>query len=431
MGAGIMASAVAPAAAQAADPPVVTGAHSDYDNNAYDTLVVSARSGSDITAITAHVLDPSTRAEVASTGAFTLRSGTATDGVWAGVPLVLDAVGEYVVDVEVTDADGHHVRTDGIGSLNYAVASYFDGVTLDRTATTYEHRSVTVRGKLLGRYPGTHEIIPVGGVYLVVYGLANYGEATTEADGSFTAEVTIAYESEFLQAIFNSSSVGLISSTSDTYPVTIKPRPVRVTVAVDRTRIDYGQTVTAAGRITWRAGGRWVPMPNVTAFVLRCTQPDVDHCDYIASVVTGGDGRFTYTYAPSAGTYIGVSHFEYTADGGVDPYVQAGFGASKLVIVDQPSAFSDFTAARDSEGLIAVHGRFGFTNRQAPAHFDVQLQYSADGVDGWQTYQTFTDQWEFGVTGVSMPQTVSWRAVYPGELGWQRTVSEVISVPAL
>ena len=171
-------------------------------------------------------------------------------------------------------------------------------------------------------------------------------------------------------------------------------------------------------------------MPNVTAFVLGCSQPDRDRCAYLASVVTGEDGRFTYSYAPGESTYIGVSHVEYSADGGVDPYVQPGFGASKLVVVDQPAAFSDFTAGRDSAGLISVHGRFDFTNHRAPAHFDIKLQYSANGVDGWRTYQTFTDRWEFDVSGVNLPHTVYWRAVYPGEVGWQRTVSEVISVPA-
>ena len=201
--AGVMAVAVPPVAAQASDSPIVISAHSDYDNDAYDTLVVSARSGSDITSITAHIVDSSSHDEIASTSAFTLRSGTATDGVWVGVPLVLDKLGFYAVDVEVTDAAGHHVRQESIGSLNYAVATYFDNVALNRAAATYENRSVKVKGKLLGRYPGTREIVPVRGAYLVVYGFANYGEATTRADGTFTAEVPIAYESESLQAIFN------------------------------------------------------------------------------------------------------------------------------------------------------------------------------------------------------------------------------------
>ncbi|WP_213006486.1 hypothetical protein [Paractinoplanes toevensis] len=426
-----MAAAVSPVAAQAAESPTVVSAHSDYDNDAYDTLVVSARSGSDITAITAHIVDSTSHEEIASISAFTLRSGTATDGVWVSVPLLLDKLGLYAVDVEVTDTAGHHVRQDSIGSLNYAVATYFDYVAVNRAAATYENRSVKVKGKLLGRYPGTREIVPVGGAYLVVYGFANYGEATTKADGTFTAEVPIAYESESLQAIFNSASGDLISSTSGMYPVTIKARPVRVAVAVDRKRVDHDQTVTAAGRVTWRVDGAWVPMPNVTAFVLQCSQPDLDRCAYLASVVTGEDGRFTYSYAPGESTYIGVSYVEYSADGGVDPYVQPGFGASKLVVVDQAAAFFEFTAGRDSAGLISVHGRFDFTNHQAPAHFDIKLQCSANGVDGWRTYQTFTDQREFDVTGVNLPHTVHWRAVYPGEVGWQRTVSEVVSVPAL
>ena len=66
-----------------------------------------------------------------------------------------------------------------------------------------------------------------------------------------------------------------------------------------------------------------------------------------------------------------------------------------------------------------MHGRFDFTNHNSPAHFDIKLQYSSNGVVGWRTFQTFTDQWEFDVTGVNMPKAVFWRPVCPGGVGWQ------------
>jgi hypothetical protein len=167
----------------------------------------------------------------------------------------------------------------------------------------------------------------------------------------------------------------------------------------------------------------------VTAFVHGCKRPDINSCDYLTSVVTDQDGRYSYTYTPNYSGYVGVTHVEYGANGGADPYVQIGSGVSRLFIVDQPAQFFNFRASRYANGLISVTGQFEFTNHGAPAHFDIKLQYSANGVDGWRTYATFTDQWWFEVNGVDMPKSVYWRAVYPGERGWQRTVSEVVNVP--
>jgi hypothetical protein len=155
-------AAGAPAVAQAADAPTVNWANSDYDND-FGTLLVSATAPSGIATIRAHIVTWETQQEVAVTDAFTLREGTVADGVWASAPILLDQLGTYRVHVEVTDTDGTQVRRDNAGDLFYAVATFFDGVTLNRTTVTYEKRTVTAKGTLKGRWPGSSEVKPLGG----------------------------------------------------------------------------------------------------------------------------------------------------------------------------------------------------------------------------------------------------------------------------
>ncbi|MEU7822513.1 hypothetical protein [Catellatospora sp. NPDC049133] len=427
---GVAAALSAPVTAQAADQPVVNWAHSDYGND-YGTLLVSATAADGVSAITAHILTSDTRQEVATVEAFTLRSGTTTDGVWAGTPIVLDDLGVYTVDVEITDTDGTHVRQDGIGELYYAMFTYFENVSLNRTSTTYDKRTVTMRGTLLGRRPGSGVVEPVAGARVYVLGTFNFVEVTTKPDGTFAGTVEIVYESEDVWADYGLTQPMHTRAQSEPLRVTVSPRPVRVSVNLDKAKLNRGESLTATGQITWKVAGVWTPLAGVEAFVSFCATADQDSCNYIGSVTTDADGRFSYTTTPLGGGHIGVTHVQYTADGGVDPYVKPGFGSSRLFTVLQPSAFTSFYGGRYDQGRIGVYGNFTFTGGRSPAHFEIKLQYSANGVDGWRTHTTFTDQYSFEVTGVDMPGAVYWRAVYPGDTGFQKTVSEVVAIPAL
>lgn len=427
---GAVAAASVPAVAQAADPPVVNWAQSDYDND-YGTLLVSATAADGVTALKAHILTYDTRQEVATTEAFTLRSGTATDGVWASAPLLLDNLGNYQVDVEVTDAGGQHVRQDGIGSLFYAEVTFFENVSLNRTKTTYDKRTVTLRGTLKGRRPGSGVVTPIGGASVTVEGSRDFADATTKADGTFAGTIDILNAVEDVWAGYGQTLPFYTSSVSEQLRVTVQPRPVRVTAALDKTKLDRGDSVTFTGQVSWKVDGTYVPRPGVDAFISACSTDEQSSCTFIEAVTTDADGRFSYTYTPYGTGYLGVTYLQRTAGGSVDPYVGTDFRESRKFVVRQPSAFTSFYGGRYDQGLIGVYGSFEFTGGWSPLHYTVKLQYSASGVDGWRTYTTFTDQQPFEVTGVNMPGTVYWRATYAGDTEFQPATSEVIVIPAL
>ena len=136
-----------PNTALAADQPVVNGANSDPDDPGI--LEVSVTSAQAITHLKAHVLSPSTGAELAATEDFVLRSGTAEDGVWATKDTFkLDELGYYPVTVDATAADGTQVTADSAGHLTYYAQTSFDPLTPNRQTVTYDHRDVTVSGRL-------------------------------------------------------------------------------------------------------------------------------------------------------------------------------------------------------------------------------------------------------------------------------------------
>jgi 5-hydroxyisourate hydrolase-like protein (transthyretin family) len=410
-----------PGAVHAVDAPVVTAAHSDFAvGGDYGTLVVSAVGPSDIVSIRAHIATWVTNEEVAVSADFVLRSGTAQDGTWATAhPFLLASLGSYRVHVELTDADGTHVRQDNAGELFYGVVTSITDVTVNRTTVTYERRDVTLRGRLSGRWPGTGEIRPLEGRTVVVYADLTFFEATTGSDGSFTGTVRITREDDRVYAQYPVGSEPFFqSSISDFVPIAIRPRPTRFAVAVAPSTLDVGESVTVTGQLTWRTPAGWAPIPNVGMGVLFCIS--ADNCPTSVDYpTTDADGRFSVTSQPfQTGQYqVGFSAVD-NVTGNVDPFVAIAIKRSRTVVVFQPSEFSDFSAERDAGGDVLIKGHIQFTGNYTPAPVPVQIQFSRTGADGWRTVATVEAQWDG--TGYGFPTTVAgrragyWRAFYAG-----------------
>ncbi|MEV4820562.1 hypothetical protein [Micromonospora sp. NPDC049274] len=398
-----------PATAHADDVPIVTSAHSDYDLDR-GTLLVSITSPSDVTDVRAHIRDYNTGAEVAVQENFYLQSGTERDGVWRSSPIILDKLGYYRVDVEVSDEAGHHVTQTDAGDLDYSVVTFFDNVTLNRTTVTYENRNVTVRGWLKGRWPGSREIRSLGKFPMSVNADLSWDAVTTRADGSFTGTVTIGRKDEMVYAAYSYDNDHLFhgSSRSAETTIAITKRPMRITIGADRPKILKDETVTVSGQLTWRTPEGWVPVPGVQPVVSLCSS--VDYCQtFLGSATTDADGRYSLTVSPYQSGRLQVG---YSMN---DEFVSS-VTASTNISVLQPAAFRSFSAVRENATTVALSGEIEFNGGISPGTLPLKVQFSATGEDGtWATPATIYagGSYDFA-TSIYKKTAGYWRVVYPG-----------------
>ncbi|MGA4726226.1 hypothetical protein ACPB67_02295 [Micromonospora taraxaci] len=398
-----------PATAHADEVPVVTSAHSDYDLN-MGVLLVSITSPSDVTDVRAHIRDYDTREEVAVQEHFYLQSGTKRDGVWRSNAINLDKLGYYRVDVNVTDEAGHDITQTDAGYLDYSVVTFFENVTLNRTAVTYENRVVTVRGWLKGRWPGSGEVRSLGRFPMSVNSDWSGTQTTTRVDGSFTGTATISYADERVWAEYAYSNDHRFygSSRSGETAVAINKRPMRVTIAVDRPKILKDETVTISGQLTWRTPEGWVPVPQAPMGVFLCTNPD--YCGSgVGSVTTDADGRYSLTVSPyeTGRLQIGYSM--------TDEFVGTAT-ASTAVTVLQPAAFRSFSAVRENATTVTLSGEMEFNGGISPGTVPLKVQFSATGEDGtWGTPATIYAGGSYDFATSTHKKTAGyWRVHYPG-----------------
>jgi hypothetical protein len=420
-----------PGAGYAVDLPTVTSAHSDFEGN-YGTLVVSAVGSSDIVTIRAHVATWVTDEEVAATDQFVLRSGTAQDGTWASAqPFLLPQLGVYRVHVELTDADGNHVRQDNAGDLFYGVVTFLTDVTTNRSTVTYERRDITLKGRLWGRWPGTGEVRALGGTLVLVYSDFDFQEVTTRPDGRFTGTARITRENESVYAQYLGNDPFFQSSISDGAPITIRPRPTRLSVTVTPSKVDLGESVTVSGQLTWKTPDGWVPIPHVGIGVLLCVSES--SCPTVVDFPsTDAEGRYSVTAEPFQTGRYQVGFAAVDENHNHDPFVAMVIKSDPVVVL-QPAEFIDFAAARDDNGAVLVTGHLQFGNF-TPAPIPVRIQSSRTGTGGWRTVAEVEADWDG--TGYAIEATLAepagrhWRAVYPGRPDFFRSaVSPVVFVP--
>ncbi|SCG45375.1 hypothetical protein [Micromonospora humi] len=309
--AGVLAAVLvivsSPGPAQAADVLQVNGAYSDSPNPG--TLVVSVTSTQPIANILAEVVTEDTGAPVAQTSSFALQSQTSDAALWAtSAPLILDALGDYVVHVEVTDVAGNHVRQERAGSLLYRVVTFLDGVTAAPSTVDYDRRQVTVRGTLKGRWPGTGEVRPLAEFPIDVNGSDGSPPVSTAPDGSFSSTVTIFGPAPEVTATYYASLDRPYFEQSEPvrFPITIDPRQTRVTAKVDRTRVVAGRSVQVRGQLSWLTSAGWAPYANQASVIYFNLCDDNGCYATYGPTDTDAKGRFVVDIVPSQTGYFHV-----------------------------------------------------------------------------------------------------------------------------
>lgn len=402
------------APARASELPAVQSARSDFDGD-LGTLLVTVSAPLGVESVRARLTRPATGEEVAAAEEFVLRSGTATSGVWASAePFLLDELGSYRVHVEATDTGGNHVQRDNAGFLTYLVRTSFAEVALDRTAVTYEQREVTISGVLSGRWPGTGEVRPLPGRSVWVNSFFGGDLATTGADGGFTGTIGITTENELVWADFDGEP-GFLSSATEDFPIAIEPRPTRIGIQALPHRVDRYDVTTLVGRLAWRTPDGWEPIPDAQIGILHC---DEIFCGTVVDrPLTDANGRYRVVHEPNQTGHYQVA---YEAIDPVrflpDPFVAPALATAEIA-VRQPASFSDFTAVRDDQGVVAVAGHLQF-EELTPAEIPVEIQFSRNGFFGWQTVTTGNAEWDGmgNLFAAELDWSASgyWRARFPG-----------------
>jgi len=404
----LLATVLSPAAARAAALPVINWAFSVNDDLGRLQTSISAEAG--VASITAHVVSYATQQEVASTSAFTLREGTAQDGVWVTTDrFQIAQLGGYRVDMEVTDQDGQHITSPYAGELNYAVATFIDRARARPATVTYTDRDVTVSGRLRGRWPADGAVRSIGGFPMYASGPPfAYGETVTAADGTFSVVLHIE-EAGFVMAAtgYDPQFSAYLSTQTEELPVRIKPAATKVTAKVSKQKVLAGESVTLSGQITWKSPDGWLPLAGAQFGVLHCwTESD---CSSIAYPTTDAAGRYSLTVTPyRTGWYqVGV-HPD-------DPFKALGSAKADITVL-QLTSIPDFTAQRDGDGDVVTAGHLRF-DRFTPGQPPVQIQYSANGHTGWQTVATVPAGGWDGSGGYPFTATIP-----AGAAGWYRAV---------
>ncbi|WP_381796334.1 hypothetical protein [Streptomyces niveus] len=394
------------------------------------TLQISARSGVDVKDITARLISYATQTEVAEVGPddFRLSSGTRQDGVWqTKKPLTLPELGTYRIDVDVTDADGEHVRKQSAGDLAYYVVAQLGELSVDRSSIDREHRDVQVEGTLYGRWP-TREVkpLPARNVDIDV-DYWTHATVPTDERGHFSASVRLDNAAP-IQAVFrwDGGTPNVLYGESEPVQIGVDQVSTRFAATVSETDIDFGQSVTLNVKVEQKTADGWVPLTGRTGGVLF--GPNGHMTDGVGQFTTAADGTFSMDYTPWQGGY-----FQMALNTEDDPFLQASTGTSAVVHVHRAAKFTAFTASRSDNGQVHTEGLIDFPDGWSPGQILVDIQYSSDGTE-WTTVAT--DEAFWGGEGYEFAAEIdrstggSYRAVFAGSDSFQSATSQSVFVEA-
>lgn len=250
--------------ARAATGITVQAAHNDWTNNG--KLVLSLAAPTAIKDVKVSLYSMSTQQTVATVADFALTSGTAENGTWENrARIQLPDLGSYRIDVSASDAGGDTLSTTGSGYFYYVVWTNLKDTKVDRTTVDYEHRNVTISGHLMGQWPGSGAITPMGGQTVAVSSYVQYAEVTTAADGGFSATIPVTdpYQNT-IQATY-SGAPNYYQSSSRSFPIAIKKTATKIIETPSTRTVPFQGTVNSTSiTLLWNSPTGWQPLVGKT-----------------------------------------------------------------------------------------------------------------------------------------------------------------------
>jgi hypothetical protein len=375
-------SLVTPAlAANASGSITVSGASSPLTS--VGLLSVTVQSTTPLTNLSVSIMSGTTEELDLPFSDFSLTSGSTTSGTWTlNSPITTTqlSLGTYTVDASATDSGGDSVTGADAGTLYFVVVPT---ITLTATPTNvdYGNQDVTFSGSVTGLAPdGT--TTPLSGAQVQISaGLATY-RATTETDGSFqTAPEPVNPAFSPFQASINETATTWYAS-SNSVNITATYDPVTLTANVTHPSVNYGQSDTITGAVTYGPGGTYVPLADATVTLTASYEYTTE------TVIATTDARGDYTATLTAQDLESLGGTSYwTATAGGSDYLQSQSVDNLQVIVKMPTHITQFSAALNQFYQLHVKGCFAEAVGASQENFnpeDLSLQYATGKSGPWR-----------------------------------------------
>ncbi|PYC80566.1 hypothetical protein C7C46_12850 [Streptomyces tateyamensis] len=411
--------------AQADTGITVQAAHNDWTNNG--KLVLSLSAPTAVKDVKVSLYSMSTQQTVATVADFKLTSGTAENGTWEnGARIQLPDLGSYRIDVSASDAGGDTLSANGAGYFYYSVRTNLNDTKVDRKTVDYQHRSVTISGHLMGQWPGSGAVTPMGGLTVGVSSYAQHTEVTTAADGSFSATlpVTDAYQNSIQASYsYDPNHVFYNQSSSSSFPITLKKTATKMVETPSTRTVPFQGTVNSTSTtLLWDSPTGWQPLAGKTV-------SSNSFGNYV-QLTTDAGGNALFPATPPLWNNSSI-----TVGWASDDLYLADAQASSTITVVQPAAFLSFAPTRVDAATVAVTGEMSFSGNMTPATIPVNIQFSATGKGGWTTVATAPSAtWDGQGYGFSVAASSAgagyWRATFTDAPQFQNAVSQVVYVAA-
>ncbi|MFJ3226410.1 hypothetical protein ACIPJS_24095 [Streptomyces sp. NPDC086783] len=395
-GAVLLATFAVPGTAHATAPTVKEAYSDSADWSVIDVrLGHGSAVGEDVEKVTAELRPAGSTATepVATVTGFTQKYWNSPwDGVWASEPVHLDSLGDYTIDIEVTDSSGEtSVRKDA-GTLRYRKQPVISAFTVTPDEPTIDDKTVAVGGDLVVRDPRTRATVPLPDAAVDIH-LDQNGDtsARTDENGHFALSRELE-QGGWAWAEYR-GDLGFA-----TVPwVDIRPKAAPTRLVLDQASFHpaAGDPISVSGTLQYQSGTEWKPLSGIPL--------EMDHKGSSTSnpvlATTDAAGRFTFSARPYQKTVYEVSFPPYP----YNAWIQRTATADVAVAVTAGTTFKEFTASLDERAELSVSGILGITGEDHSERVDVDVQYSADGRTGWKTEKTvrtgFDEQFHVDLPG--------------------------------
>ncbi|MCP2322292.1 hypothetical protein HDA40_000799 [Hamadaea flava] len=335
-------------------------------------------------AIAAHVLD-SDGSVLATLRDFTLTYGTTSDGQWTSNDhAALPRLGSYDVAVDINGAaSGETYHQVLPHAFRYFAHTFFEDLQMAPPIVDFDHREVTVTGRLVWEEPATLVRTPLPGhtirwsTFIPTAVEADPSGVTTSDDAGRITFVVPCPAEAWIRV--NTSDDGTYLSTGAEVKVGAAIRPSRLTLTQVEPKVVYGERVSLGGRLEMLAASTWVPYAEQSILLTDRSR------DLRLTTVTDQDGRYQF---PAVASENGP----YTA------YFNWGEAPDRLIAVTQTSAepqvrwHTTLTEVGmwqpDGGDLWRVQGRVGYPDGRSPLRTILLFETMPVGTTTWKTAVT-------------------------------------------
>jgi hypothetical protein len=346
----------------------------------------------------------------------------------AGQPNFLP-VGTYAVTVDATDSQQNSVSgvppQTGTGSFPFLIQSK---VMLNPATIDFDHPTVTFTGQVTGVGPGsTASPQPLPGKTVTMLGPAGPVSAMTDTDGDFTIPAPAAKPGQNYEATIAADSQ-TAGATSGPVTVMATADKVKLTAALAKGTIKYGQADSVSGTVSYEPAGstKFQALGGTKVTLARTApagQPNI-------SVVTKANGSFTASIPAQHATG------KWTVSAGGTALLEVAQQPLTLN-VQLPTAFRQVAIGLSAFRVLSVKACLNVTspggNRDSLT-VPVALQYASRPRGPWKSLRTIdasrgghpycaagTSSWQ---TAVTVPlANAYYRLSFAGDPGLQASAS--------